>query len=87
MGIEVSVTRRILRIAPTVGPDVAIIVGQAHAGRDAFLVIRHVEIPVVRRRAHQRGMVDPVTGRECGLRSRVAVVGAHSHSVETGGKE
>ena len=51
-------------VAAAVGPNVAIVVRQAHARRKTFLVVGHVEVPVVRRGAHAAW-----DGR-CGLRKR-----------------
>src|SRR5262249_38873616 len=40
-----------------IGKNISVVVGEAHAGRDTFLVVGEIEVPVVGRLPQQRGMV------------------------------
>src|SRR5258708_9308462 len=82
--IEVRIAAWAFVRRPGVRPNVAVIVGQAHSRREGLLVVGHIEVPVVRRRAHQRRMVGALArnAREGGLGSGVAVVRPYPYSVQ-----
>src|SRR5690349_15117434 len=84
VGVEVRVAAWPYIRRPGVGPNVAVIVSEAHARRDTLLVVGHIEVPVVRRGTHQRRMVRALSRNtwEGGLRRSVAVVRPYPHPVQ-----
>src|SRR5712671_3283578 len=86
MRIEVSIAARILGIAASIRPKVGVVMGQAHARRHAFLVVGHVEVPVVGCGAYQGWMVSAANARrERCLRGYITVVCSNSHTAQSSG--
>src|SRR5438045_1745293 len=66
--VKISVATWVFCVAAAIGPNVGIIVAESHARRDALLVIRQIEVPIVRSSADQSWVVRPAKiRRETGL--------------------